>query len=39
MLGGSATYPGGADVIAALGAALVAIAVLAGLSRRILERD
>ncbi len=39
MLGGSATYPGGADVIAALGAALVAIAALAGLSRRILERD
>jgi hypothetical protein len=39
MLGGSATYPGDADVIAALGAALVAIAALAGLSRRILERD
>jgi ABC-type multidrug transport system permease subunit len=39
MLGGSATYPGGADVIAALGAALVAIAALAGLSSRILERD
>jgi ABC-2 type transporter len=39
MLGGSATYAGGIDVVAALGAALVAITVLAGLSRRVLERD
>jgi len=39
MLGGSSTYPGSADVIAALAAALLAIALLAGLSRRILERD
>jgi hypothetical protein len=39
VLGGSATYPGGVDVVAALGAAAAATAVLAGLSRRILERD
>ncbi|MEO8897965.1 MAG: ABC transporter permease [Candidatus Dormibacter sp.] len=39
LLGGSATYAGGADVLGALGAALLAVAVLAGLSRRILERD
>jgi ABC-type multidrug transport system permease subunit len=39
VLGGSATYPGTVDALAALGAALVAAAVLAGLSRRILERD
>ncbi len=39
MLGGTATYPYAVDVAAALAAAVVAVAVLAALSRRILERD
>ncbi|MGH7722600.1 MAG: ABC transporter permease [Candidatus Dormibacteria bacterium] len=39
VLGGTATYAGGVDVLAVLGAALVATAALAGLSRRVLERD
>jgi ABC-type multidrug transport system permease subunit len=39
MLGGTATYPAGVDLGAAVAAALVAVALLAALSRRILERD
>jgi hypothetical protein len=39
VLGGSATYPAGVDVVAALGAAVVATAAVVVLSRRILERD
>jgi ABC-type multidrug transport system permease subunit len=38
-LGGTPTYPVGVDVAAALAAAAVALLVLVGLSRRILERD
>jgi ABC-type multidrug transport system permease subunit len=39
MLGGTATYPVGVDVAAGVAAALVAVGLLAALSRRILERD
>lgn len=39
VLGGTATYAPGIDVGAAAGAALVAVAVLTVLSRRVLERD
>jgi len=39
VLGGSATYANTIDVVAALVAAVVAITVLACLSRRLLERD
>jgi ABC-type multidrug transport system permease subunit len=39
VLGGTPTYPAGVDVVAAVAAALVAMAALAVLSRRILERD
>jgi ABC-2 type transport system permease protein len=38
-LGGTSTYAGAVDVIAVATAALVSVAVLAGLSRRVLERD
>jgi ABC-type multidrug transport system permease subunit len=38
-LGGTPTYAGAVDVIAVAGAALVSVAVLAGLGRRVLERD
>lgn len=38
MLGGTPTYPAGVDAGAALAAAAVALALLAALSRRILER-
>jgi len=39
VLGGSATYANTIDVVAALVAAVVAVTVLACLSRRLLERD
>jgi ABC-type multidrug transport system permease subunit len=38
VLGGSATYSAGVDIAATVGAALVALAVLSALSRRVLER-
>jgi ABC-type multidrug transport system permease subunit len=39
VLGGTATYPPGVDVVVGLVAAVVAIAALVALSRRVLERD
>jgi ABC-type multidrug transport system permease subunit len=39
VLGGSATYDGAVDVIAVAAAAVVALALLVALSRRVLERD
>ncbi len=39
MLGGTPTYAAGLDVAAPLAAAVVAVGLLAALSRRILERD